>query len=223
MRDVQVRVPAFPQKELQARGYRVHIGGWTLEEFLRLAPENQRWEFVRGEVIVHSPASVRHQEIVGWMATLLHLFCEHTACGEALLGPAALLVLPQVVREPDIFVLPAGPVEEGQGGLILTRPRFVVEVASPSTRRIDLEDKAREYAQAGIPEYWVLDPDEPALYQYLLEEETPAYHRHRHTEGWVWSQALSGFGLQVDWVLPHPRKDITAAWEALQQAREGGV
>ncbi len=214
---------SLPWEWRRDREYRVHIAGWTLEEFLRLAPENQRWEFVHGEVIMHSPANLRHQRIVGWLHRLLHQFCEHYACGEALLGPAALLVLPQVVREPDIFVLPAGPVEEGPGGLILTRPRFVVEVASPSTRRIDLEDKAREYAQAGIPEYWVLDPDEPALYQYLLEEETPAYHRHRHTEGWVWSQVLPGFGLQVDWVLPQPRMDIATAWEMLQQAHEGEV
>ncbi len=150
--------------------------------------------------------------------TSLHLFCEHTASGKVLLGPATLLVLPQVVREPDVFVLPAGPVEEGPGGLILTRPRFVVEVASPSTRRIDLEDKAREYAQAGIPEYWVLDPDEPALYQHLLEEKG-GYHRQRHTQGWVWSRALPGFGMQVTWVLPVPQTDLTSAWEALQRAQ----
>jgi len=220
MRGTGVTSPPLTREWLRGQGYRIHIPGWTLEEFLRLAPENQRWEFVHGEVIMHSPASLRHQRIVGWLYRLLQRFCEHHACGEALTGPAALRILPQVVREPDVFVLPPGPVKEGPGGLILTRPVFVAEVVSPSTRRMDLEDKAREYAQAGIPEYWVLDPDEPALYQHLLEEGGE-YHRQRHTRGWVWSRALPGFGVQVEWVLPVPQMDTTSAWEALQQARGG--
>ncbi len=211
-----VHSPTLTPTWLRGQGYRIHVPGWTLEEFLRLAPENQRWEFVHGEVIMNSPASLRHQDIVGFLYSLLRLHCEARAQGRVLAGPAALLVLPQVVREPDVFVLPPGPVEEGPGGLILTRPLFVVEVASPSTRRMDLEDKAQEYAQAGVPEYWVLDPEEPALYQHVLGDEG-AYHRHRHTQGWVWSRVLPGFGLQVAWVLPAPQTDLGSAWEALQR------
>lgn len=41
--------------------YLVRIGGWTLERYLAEAPESQVWEFVRGEVVVHSPATAEHE------------------------------------------------------------------------------------------------------------------------------------------------------------------
>ncbi len=54
MRGAGVTSPPLTRKWLRGQGYRIHIPGWTLEEFLRLAPENQRWEFVRGEVTAHT-------------------------------------------------------------------------------------------------------------------------------------------------------------------------
>jgi len=49
------------RKEPLRESYVVRLGGWTLERYLREAPEDQIWEFVRGEVVMHSPASAEHQ------------------------------------------------------------------------------------------------------------------------------------------------------------------
>ncbi|WP_448590635.1 hypothetical protein [Thermoflexus hugenholtzii] len=50
-----------PQKELIPGPYVVRMGGWTLERYLAEAPESQVWEFVHGEVVMHSPATAEHQ------------------------------------------------------------------------------------------------------------------------------------------------------------------
>jgi Uma2 family endonuclease len=56
------------RKEPLRESYVVRLGGWTLERYLREAPEDQIWEFVRGEVVMHSPASAEHQRVVGFLA-----------------------------------------------------------------------------------------------------------------------------------------------------------
>ena len=94
------------RKEILREPYVLRLGGWTLERYLAEAPESQLWEFVRGEVIMYSPAAAEHQRLVGFLVRLIGGFCEAKGWGEVLTGPAAIRVLPDVIREPDMFVLP---------------------------------------------------------------------------------------------------------------------
>ncbi len=86
--------------------YVVRLGGWTLDRYLAEAPEHLIWEFVRGEVVMYSPATAEHQDLVGFLYRLLAGYCEARGWGKVLTGPAAIQLLPDVVREPDLFVLP---------------------------------------------------------------------------------------------------------------------
>ena len=49
-------------------------------------------------------------------------------------------------------------------------PLLAVEVLSPSSRRRDLGDKLTAYRDAGVPSYWVVDPDDPRLRAWQLVE-----------------------------------------------------
>jgi len=151
--------------------YVVRLGGWTLERYLREAPESQRWEFVRGEVVVHSPATAEHQRIVGFLHWLLRAYCEAKGVGEVLMGPAAIRVLPDVMREPDLFVLPPGAAAGATGTPLEILPVLVVEVVSLSTRTMDLVEKAEEYREAGIPEYWAVDVERGEVVVHRLVGE----------------------------------------------------
>ena len=84
--------------------YVLRLSCWSLDRYLREAPEDARWEFVRGEVIVYSPSTAEHQDLVGFLYTILKFFCEAKGCGKVLTGPAVRLA-PDVVREPDVFVV----------------------------------------------------------------------------------------------------------------------
>lgn len=141
------------QEKTVPESYLIRLGGWTLERYLAEAPEDALWEFVRGEVIVHSPATAEHQDLVRFLLRLLDGYCEQRQWGRAHQGPAALQILPEVIREPDVFVLPPEELERARGVPLPVRPALIVEVISPSTRTLDLEEKARDYEQAGIPEY----------------------------------------------------------------------
>ncbi|MDW7985112.1 MAG: Uma2 family endonuclease, partial [Acidobacteriota bacterium] len=185
------------RKEVVPEPYVIRLGGWTLERYLREAPEHARWEFAYGEVLVYSPASAEHQDQVGFLYRLLAGYCETRGWGKVLMGPAAVRLSSEVVREPDLFVLAPEDVARAHGSPLQVRPVLVVEVTSPSTRRIDLIEKAQDYAQAGIPEYWVVDTDGGAVVAHRLREGL--YERTSVTAGRLESQAVPGFWLDVGW------------------------
>ena len=183
--------------------YLIRIPGWTLERYLEEAPENAFWEFVRGEVIMHSPVRAEHQDLVVWLTILLRLYCERRELGcKVLTGPAAVQILPDVVREPDIFLLAPEDAAKARGVPIRARPRLVVEVVSPSTRTLDRVEKAYDYALAGIPEYWVVDPELKEVLFHTLEGDR--YRVQRFSQGRLESRILPGFWLDVAWLFQTP-------------------
>ncbi len=190
----------------------VRVAGWTLERYLQEAPEDAFWEFVRGEVVMHSPVRIEHQDLTRFLTFLLHGFCLHYRCGRVYNGPAAVRVLPEVVREPDIFVLSLDDALQARGVLVEARPLLIVEVVSPSTRTLDLVEKAYDYAQAGIPEYWVVDREEQTFHQHVLEQGRYAVAVYR--QGRVSSHVLPGFWLDVAWLWQEP---LPSEWDVLER------
>ncbi|WP_376790768.1 Uma2 family endonuclease [Thermoflexus sp.] len=190
------------RKEPIAGPYVVRMGGWTLERYLQEAPEDQIWEFVHGELIMHSPATAEHQDLGGFLYWLLRGYCEAKGWGKVLTGPAALRVLPDVIREPDVFVVPPEEVEKVRGVPLEVRPALVVEVTSPATRGMDLGEKAAEYREAGIPEYWVVDHERREVVVHRIAGAEREVVRMR--EGTLIGQAVPGFWLEVEWLFQEP-------------------
>ena len=192
--------------------YLVRLPGWTLEAYLERAPESAFWEFARGEVIVHSPVRAEHQDLTRFLTFVLHGYCLKHGCGYVYNGPAAVQVLPDVVREPDVFVVRPEDRSRVKGVPVRVRPMLVVEVVSPSTRSLDLVEKAHDYALAGIPEYWAVDRERRAFHAFTLEGG-----RYRETvlcQGRFVSTALPGFWLQVEWLWQDP---LPSEWETLER------
>jgi Uma2 family endonuclease len=76
---------------------------------------------------------------------------------------------PLTIRVPDVTVLPSAAYAQNLPRFRAADARLVVEVMSPGTRRIDRVLKASEYADAGVPQYWIVDLESPiTLTAYLL-------------------------------------------------------
>ena len=190
------------RREKICEPYVLRLWGWTLERYLKDAPENLFCEFVRGEFIMYSPASAEHQDLVGFLQWLLKGYCEAKGCGKVLTGPAAIRILPDVVREPDISVFPPEEAPKVKGTPIEAKPSLVVEITSPWTRAIDLKEKALDYEQAKIPEYWVVDREEGKVLAHTLTQE--GYKVKALKEGRLESKALPGFWIEVGWLFQEP-------------------
>jgi Uma2 family endonuclease len=190
-----------PEREETLHAFLLRIPGWTEERYFQEAPEMWFVEFEDGELIMHSPVSIRHQEVVRFLTILLQAFVARRQIGRVLNGPAVVRLRPGLNYEPDIFVVPAEQSDRLEPQRFSGIPPLVIEVISPGTRHHDLETKAANYRKHGVAEYWAVDPEHTALHQHLLPEDPSAPYRVTiHTHGRVESQAIPGFWIDAAWL-----------------------
>lgn len=115
-----------------------------------------------------------HQNIIFFLAALLKAFAKQ-AGGHAVLAPFRLRLWPGKIREPDImFIAQADDPRRQQA--FWSGADLVVEVLSDDDPQRDLSVKRFEYAQARIPEYWIVDPRAETLTVLALQGD--AYREH---------------------------------------------
>jgi len=133
-------------------------GEWTLEDLDALPDDGLQYELVDGVLLV-TPAPVpRHQRAVVELVYLLRSACPEDL--EVLVAPLDFRPTRRRSVQPDVLVTRRADV----GPKNLKRPPLlVVEVLSPTTRAKDALLKRHVYEEAGVPAYWLVDPDEPSL------------------------------------------------------------
>lgn len=143
-------------------------GEWTEDDYLRLSGR-RLVELSNGGIEVLPMPTTSHQRIVAALYRLLAACVEPAGLGTLLFAPLRVRLWPGKIREPDLVFLLA---EHGDriGEQAWQGADLVVEVISPDDRRRDTELKRREYAQAGIGEYWIVDPEERSILLLALED-----------------------------------------------------
>jgi len=132
-------------------------GSWTEMDYFNLPESSQIVELSEGEVIVMPPPNDVHQKVLGNLYRYFYRFIEDRNLGTLRFSPLAVRLWPGKIREPDLlFVLHDHA--DRIGDLIYGPPDLVVEVISPGSRKTDRHEKFYEYAQAGVTEYWLVDP-----------------------------------------------------------------
>lgn len=130
---------------------------FTVEEYHRMAEAgilrpDERVELIRGVIRRMSPKNRAH--VVA--ATKLHQRLVAALAGRAAVFKEDPLKLVQLDSEPEPDILAISSPEIGAYGTERSKPLLVVEVAA-SSLRYDMSAKATLYAEAGVPEYWVLN------------------------------------------------------------------
>lgn len=172
----------------------------SYEAYLEWADEDTQAEWVDGEVIEFMPAKDRHQAVVGFLFNLLRLFVDLFDRGQVRVTPLGMR-LAHSVREPDILFLDRANLERLTEDRLEGPADLVVEVISEDSVRRDRDEKFREYREAGIREYWIIDPrpDKQRADFYRLEGEEYILFATEDEE-WVDSAVLDGFGLRPAWL-----------------------
>lgn len=145
----------------------------TAEDYWNL-PEGERAELIDGQLYALASPSRIHQEIIIELTYhFQHYIKSNKGNCKIYTAPFAvnLNANDQTFVEPDISVIcdPDKLSDRGCEGA----PDFVIEVVSPSSRRMDYIRKMALYADAGVREYWIVDPatEQTTLYRF---EETDA-------------------------------------------------
>lgn len=167
-------------------------------------------EWVDGEVITYMPAVYAHQDIVLFLAALLRQFASLLDLGVIIVAPFEVKLWPDgPAREPDVLFVS----QSNQANLTDKRytggPDLVIEVISPGSVRTDRVTKFAEYEQAGVKEYWLIDP-RPHQQQadFYVWQEGVFAPAGLDDNGHFHSTTLPNFWLNPDWLwqkqLPDP-------------------
>lgn len=177
-------------------------GQWSEDEYLAL-DTNRLIEFSHGILEVLSMPTQSHQLIVLYLYQLLSLFTKKM--GTVLVAPLRVQLWPGKIREPDVVFMLAEH-NERRGNRYWRGADLVIEVVSPDDRRRDYEVKRREYAQANIPEYWIVDQQEAVIVVLTLENGRYLEYGRFQAGEVATSKLLNGFTVEV-----------TAVFEAAKQ------
>lgn len=151
-------------------------GTYTYADYL-LWRFKEQVELLRGKLFKMSPAPREiHQRVSMHLSGELYTFFKERTC--RLYSAPFDVRLPMkgkgtadnqiyTIVQPDLCVVCDLEKIDGRG--CIGAPDLVVEILSPSNSRKDLKDKYEIYQEAGVPEYWIVDADDKAIYRYVLE------------------------------------------------------
>jgi Uma2 family endonuclease len=129
---------------------------YTYEQWLSW-DESVRAELYEGTLIMHAQPSQRHQSVLGEIYGQLWQFLKGKSC-KAFIAPFGVRLNnnEDTVFEPDIVIICDKSKLDGK--LFHGAPDMIIEIISPSTERMDRIYKYRKYQQAGVREYWIVEP-----------------------------------------------------------------
>lgn len=144
---------------------------YTWDDFVALDEDDLR-ELIDGELVEVEVPTARHEDIVGMLAYFLNAWAQAGHGGRARGSGYKVRISSRRGVMPDLqFYRGGNEAVRGQDlGLVRGRPDLVVEIVSPSSRRYDRVTKLRWYAQIGVPEYWIVDPDSRTLEQLVMQD-----------------------------------------------------
>ena len=141
---------------------------FTEDDLADRPDDGHRYELIDGALFVTPAPNVRHQLVVARLVVLLHGARQPDQ--DVFPAPLDIRLSPSTVLQPDVLVARR---EDLTSARLEAAPLLVVEVLSSTTRRIDLGTKRLAFEAAGVPAYWVVDPDVPSL--IVLELDAGRY------------------------------------------------
>jgi len=145
----------------------------TSDEFYRLYEvTKQKIELINGDVVVPTRFSKAHQSAIENLSMLLTNFTIEHNLGEVNILATDIWLDDHNVLQPDLyFVAHDNPHFKRRGQYWQGAPDLCVEALSPYTVKRDRKTKPAIYAEHGVREYWILDPENAFVEVYRLYED----------------------------------------------------
>lgn len=186
---------------------------WTADAVRRLnvaTPSWPRYELIDGELLVTPSPGLPHQIAVTQLLLLIAPYVERERLGIIITAPSDVELREGSITQPDLYVMPAGPVAEDRG-LSWTQGHqlvLAVEVLSPASVRTDRVTKRDFYMESGVAEYWIVDLESRLFERWVPTEATPQIDQTTMS----WRPAGSSAALSIDIHAYFGRVEQQASW-----------
>ncbi len=143
---------------------------WTYEDYARLPEDGLRHEIIDGEHFVSPSPSTQHQHVSKRLQYQLYTKIELAGLGVLFNAPMDVQLSGFDIVQPDIVIILNENVRKITPTKIKVAPHLVVEILSPSTAGNDRNIKKDLYERSGVSEYWIVDPFEQQVEQWILRD-----------------------------------------------------
>jgi Uma2 family endonuclease len=175
-------------------------GHWTEEQYLLLSNQTNRLlEYTDGYIEVLTMPTDKHQVILEFVFLALRAVANALG-GKVLFAPLRIQIRPGKYREPDLLMVLDANDPRRQNEYWLGAD-LVVEIVSPDKPKRDTEEKPSDYAEAGIPEYWIVNPLTDTITVLVLQDTAYVEHGVFGRGSRATSKLLERFSVSVDEVL----------------------
>jgi len=160
----------------------------TADDLWKLAEGDTRRELVDGEVREMPPVGGVHGDVTGRVYHGLSEYVRHGS-GKVLVGDVGFVLGlpydPERVRVPDVAFVTTARLPDGRlpRGFIRGAPDLAVEVLSPLDDPVDVQQKVRDYLDAGARLVWVLAPEARTATVYRADGSARLLREHEHLDG----------------------------------------
>ncbi|HET6567019.1 MAG TPA: Uma2 family endonuclease [Rhodothermales bacterium] len=173
---------------------------WTYDDLREMPESMERMEIIDGELYMSPSAHVmRHQNAVGNLFFAFRSWVEAHDLGKVFVAPADVVLSQDRVVQPDVFFVSKERLHT-VGAFVSEVPDLVIEVVSPSSAVYDRKTKFALYEESGVPEYWLVDPEDQSIDVYALRENGYEQIGYFTGDEQARSELLDGFTVEVDTV-----------------------
>jgi Uma2 family endonuclease len=141
----------------------------TYEEFRQLPDDGKRYELIHGEVHLSPSPSTRHQLILWNLSLSLGTYMKNARLGLLAFAPLDVCLNQDTALQPDLIFISAKRVGIVHENFVAGAPDLAVEILSQSTAAHDSVTKLPLYAEAGVGEIWLIDPQVKTVELLRLE------------------------------------------------------
>lgn len=172
-------------------------GSWSERDYLWLTGHTNRLvELGNGHIEVLPPPTEKHQAILLYLLIAFHTLMQRIG-GKVFCAPLRLRLPSGKFREPDLLLLRSAA-DPHRGNDYWEGADLVAEIVSPDDPNRDLVTKRGEYAEAGIPEYWIVDPRSATITVLRLTDGHYVEHGVFGRGTTATSVLVTDFGVSVD-------------------------
>lgn len=146
---------------------------WTADMLDDIPDDGQRWEVIDGQLLV-TPAPIDdHQLVLGELYVRFHAYIQRSKVAKVVFSPSDVRRGTKTRMQPDLFVIALPDGRRPAYPYVLSDLLLTIEIVSPGSRRADHHVRRRAYLDAGVPVYWIVDPEARHVERWRVGDERP--------------------------------------------------
>lgn len=176
-------------------------GDWTIADYMKLEnPPGFRYELIEGHLLMSPSPNYYHQSALGVLYELMSAFVRRQRLGVVLIAPFDVVLRDddETAVQPDMLFIGKDRQAIIRETHVQGAPDLLVEVLSPRREGIDREKKFRKYSDAGVREYWILDPKQRTIDVWVRRGESLVLLSQFGAGTKATSEVVAGFAASVD-------------------------